>query len=122
MKTEIQSQNGVQIAQVESAAVLITDAQSALDLLFSVQHETGCSCIALNKEAVDERFFDLRTGLAGEVLQKFINYRMRFAVYGDFSRYTSKALCDFIRESNRGRHIFFVPTAEEAVQKLAFSG
>jgi hypothetical protein len=41
------------------------------------------------------------------------------AIYGDFSVYTSKPLHDFIYESNNGHDFFFVPTEEEAVNKLA---
>ncbi|MDO4829832.1 MAG: DUF4180 domain-containing protein, partial [Clostridia bacterium] len=42
----------------------------------------------------------------------------RIAIYGDFSRYTSKPLKDFMRESNRGRDVFFAATEEEAIAAL----
>ena len=58
------------------------------------------------------------SGLAGEILQKFVNYRLKVAIVGDYSRYTSKPLHDFIRESNRGRDVFFVSTIEDAVELL----
>lgn len=106
------------IALVESPAPLITDPQSALDLLATIKYETGCAQCIVEKSAITEEFFDLSTRLAGEVLQKFTNYHMQMAILGDFSAYPSTALRDFIRESNRGRHFFFVPTREEAVQKL----
>lgn len=51
---------------------------------------------------VAEEFFILSSGLAGEVLQKLINYGGRIALYGDFSHYTSKPLLDFMYESNKG--------------------
>ena len=60
----------------------------------------------------------LSSCLAGEILQKFINYGVRFAVYGDFSKYTSKPLKDFMYESNMGRDFYFQPSAELAVEKL----
>ncbi len=63
-------------------------------------------------------FFILSTGMAGEILQKFINYGVRFAIYGDFSGYTSKPLHDFIYESNCGKDIFFQDTKENAIEKL----
>ena len=56
--------------------------------------------------------------MAGEILQKFINYRVKAAIYGDYSRYTSKPLRDFIYESNRGKDFFFVSSEEEAVRRL----
>ena len=73
----------------------------------------------LDKRAVCEDFFILSTGLAGEILQKFINYRFKLAVYGDYSRCTSRPLKDFIRESNEGRDFSFVVPREEAVRLLA---
>ena len=78
------------------------------------------SCkIALNKGAVVEDFFILSTGLAGEILQKVINYQTKFAIYGDYSKYTSKPLKDFIYESNNGRDIFFVKNEEESIKMLS---
>ncbi|WP_083996437.1 DUF4180 domain-containing protein [Desulfosporosinus acididurans] len=54
-----------------------------------------------------EDFFDLKTKLAGEILQKFVNYHVRIAIVGDFSGYKSKSLKDFIYESNNGKDVFF---------------
>ena len=71
-----------------------------------VKYETGCTNIAINKGAITDDFFVLSTCLAGEILQKFINYGIRFAIYGDFSHYTSKPLKDFIYESNKGKKMY----------------
>ncbi|HWP79021.1 MAG TPA: DUF4180 domain-containing protein [Candidatus Acidoferrum sp.] len=109
---------GQLIAVVDSRDKLIVDAGSALDLMATVRYEMDCNRVAIRKEAIAEDFFVLSTGLAGEILQKFVNYRMKLAVIGDFSGYRSKPLKDFMYESNRGSHIFFVPTEEEAVKKL----
>ena len=65
-----------------------------------------------------EDFFVLSTRLAGEILQKFINYGGRIAIYGDFSKYTSKPLKDFIYESNKGKDVFFVESKEQAIDRL----
>ena len=119
MTTKIIRRNGRTIALVNSDTPLITDVQSALDLMATIQYETDSTCIALKKDAVAEAFFTLSTRLAGEVLQKFVNYNVKLAIIGDYSRYTSKPLKDFIYESNRGRHIFFVSSEEEAIEKLA---
>lgn len=118
MKTELVKNNHTTAVIVTSSQPLITDIQSALDLIMTIKYEKGCSNIAVNKEAVAEEFFDLSTRLAGEILQKFINYGVRFAVYGDFSGYTSKALKDFIYESNHGNDIYFQPSAALAAEKL----
>ena len=118
MKTEMITKNNRSVAVIHSEELLITDVQSALDLIMTVNYETGCGNIAVNKEAVTEDFFILSTCLAGEILQKFINYGVRFAVYGDFSKYTSKPLKDFMYESTMGQDFYFQPSAELAVEKL----
>lgn len=84
----------------------------------SVKYETNCNKIALNKEAITEDFFILSSGIAGEILEKFITYKTKFAIIGDFSNYTSKPLKDFIYESNNGKDIFFVENEEKAIEKL----
>lgn len=114
---EIKKMNDIAI--VNSSKMIITDVQTAMDFIMSVKYETGCSKIVLNKEAITEDFFILSKGVAGEILQKFINYQIKFAIYGDFSKYTSKPLKDFIYESNKGRDIFFVPDTETAVKMLS---
>ena len=110
------------VAVVTGEEKVITDAQSALDLIMTARYETGTNLIAVDKEAITEDFFVLSRGLAGEVLQKFINYQAKIAIFGDFSQYTSKPLKDFIYESNRGQDIFFVSTKTEAVERLANAG
>lgn len=110
--------NDIRCAVVESDGVVITDVQSALDLLMGAAYGAGTKNIIIDKRLIDEDFFILSTGLAGEILQKFVDYGGRIAVYGDYSRYASKPLADFIRESNKGRNVFFVPTEKEAVVML----
>jgi hypothetical protein len=110
--------NGVVCALVSSDIPVITNSQAALDLLMTAKYDIGTKNIIIPKNLVSEDFFILSTGLAGEILQKFVNYGGRIAIYGDYSHYTSKPLKDFIYESNKGKDIFFVATLEEAQKKL----
>lgn len=118
MNIDLIKQNGKDIAVVSSDGKVIVDTQSALDLAMTVKYETGAMNLVLDKGLVCEDFFILSTGVAGEILQKFVNYHVRAAIYGDYSRYTSKPLKDFIYESNQGKNFFFVATKEGAIQKL----
>lgn len=118
MNIEHMKDNGIDIAVISSDEMVIVDAQSALDLAMTVKYETGAMRIVIDKNAICGDFFVLSTGMAGEILQKFMNYHVKMAVYGDYSQYTSKPLRDFIYESNHGKDFFFVDTKEEAVQKL----
>lgn len=122
MKIETIWQNQQTAAVVTGEGLLLTDVQSALDLAMTVQYETDCRRIALYKENITEDFFKLSTCLAGEVLQKYINYHIKVAIIGNFDCYTSKPLHDFIYESNSGRDVFFVPTREEALERLLAQG
>ena len=110
--------NGTLCAFVDCENTVITDSQSALDLLMSAKYDIGTKNIIISKKLVTEEFFILSTGLAGEILQKFTNYGGRIAIYGDYSHYTSKPLKDFIYESNKGKDIFFVSSFDEAVKSL----
>lgn len=107
------------IAQVKSENVVITDVQSALDVVMSVEYEAKTNRIIMDKSLIEERFFDLKTGVLGEVFQKFITYGIKVAVVGDFSLYSSKSLKDYIKEANRGHDIFFVTSVSEAIAKLS---
>jgi len=112
-------ENNKEIAIVSSKEVLIIDVQSALDFMATVRYEVGCDRIILNKSALVEDFFHLKTRLAGEILQKFINYHVKIAIVGDFSMYESKSLKDFIYESNKGKDIFFLSNELQAIEKLS---
>ncbi len=87
--------------------------------MVTVKFEAGSNRVVLNKSAICEDFFNLRTHLAGEIIQKFINYRMKLAIVGDFSVYSSKSLMDFIYEINKGKDVFFLPDEKQAIEKLS---
>lgn len=110
---------GTDVVLVESPEVIINTAQDALDLMATIYYTHDCSKVIIDKACIVEDFFNLRTGLAGEVLQKVTNYHFTLAIVGDFSVYDSKALRDFIYETNRGRTVFFVPDRETALQRLS---
>jgi len=96
----------------------ITNAQDILDMMASAQYQCECIGIVLYKESLNESFFDLKTGLAGEILQKFSNYSFKLGVVGDFSQYTSKSLKDFIYECNKGNLIYFKNDLDSALSAL----
>ena len=103
---------------VTADEIVITDAQSAVDSMMTVKYETWLKNIAISKSDY-RKVFVLSNGIAGEILQKFVNYQFRIAIYGDYTKYTSKLLKDFIYESNRGREIFFTDSLQTAIEKLA---
>jgi hypothetical protein len=76
--------------------------------------------VAIPTERLSEDFFRLRTRLAGEMIQKFVNYGLRVAIVGDLTRQLaeSESLSDFVRESNRGAQVWFVADLDELDQRL----
>ena len=118
MKIEAHNLNNTKIAEVISDETIISTAEDGLDLLGNLYYQ-GFDCIVLYENNVTPDFFDLKNGIAGEILQKFSTYRVRLAIVGDFSKYSSKSLTDFIYESNRGKHINFVNSTTEALKILS---
>lgn len=77
--------------------------------------------MAIPTSRLSDDFFRLRTRLAGEVIQKFVNYRLRLALIGDISTWVgqSDALRDFVHESNQGAAVWFVPDLPALERRLA---
>ncbi|MGE5499972.1 MAG: DUF4180 domain-containing protein [Syntrophothermus sp.] len=118
MQVKIHQTGKRDIAEIISDELIINSVQDALDLM--VQEECHNSEIfILHEKNICPDFFNLRTGLAGEILQKFINYNKKLAVIGEFSKYNSNSLRAFIIECNRGRQFFFNSNAEEAIEKFS---
>jgi hypothetical protein len=118
MKIEISQIKGVSVAELISEEVLIHEVQDALDIMGDCNYQ-GSNKIIVHKKNITEGFFDLKTGIAGEILQKFSTYQVHLAIVGDFSEYTSKSLNDFIFESNKHGRINFVDSTDEAKRRLA---
>jgi pimeloyl-ACP methyl ester carboxylesterase len=109
--------DGVNVALIDRWA-RVTNPQDLLDAMANAGY-LGAGALAAYAESLGEEFFDLKTGVAGEMLQKFSNYRMRFAIIGDFSNVQSRSLRDFIRESNGGSTVCFVGSLDDALSRLA---
>jgi hypothetical protein len=118
MKIEAHNINDTNIAEVISEANVINKVEDGIDLLGNLYYQ-GFDRIIIYEKNITPVFFDLKTGIAGEILQKFSNYRVQLAIVGDFTKYNSKSLNNFIYESNKGRLINFVSTLTEALGVLS---
>ncbi len=105
----------LKIAEVVSDRVIVTSAEDSLELLGNLYYQ-GFDKIVLMDSYLCADFFDLKSGLAGEILQKFSTYKMKLAIVGNFSKYESKSLRDFIFESNKGTTVNFVDTLVKALK------
>ncbi len=118
MQLKIHHKNGVAIAELVSDNTEINEVQDALNLMGNAGFHDARKII-VRKEHLHPDFFELRTGMAGEILQKFSTYQVQLAIVGNFSEIKSKSLKDFIYESNKMGRINFLPGREEALSKLS---
>lgn len=117
MNIEIHEAEDHKIAEVTSDTFIINDTEDGLDLLGDLYFQ-GFDHIVLYKQNITPDFFDLKTGIAGEILQKFSNYRMKLAIVGNFEEHQSKSLRDFILESNKLGQINFSESLEKVLNKF----
>lgn len=117
MKVETHTVKDIRIAEIVSDELVIKTTEDGLDLLGNLYYQ-GFDRIILPAKNITPEFFDLKNGMAGEILQKFSNYRVRLAIVGDFTPYSGKSLGDFIYESNKNRQINFVGSTSEAIEAL----
>jgi hypothetical protein len=116
----VETVNDTVVLHLTEAGSPIAGGQDALEVIgeaWAVRAEV----VAVPAGRFAPAFFDLRSGLAGEFVQKLVNYRLRLAVLGDISECVraSDALRDFVRESNRGGHVWFLDGPEDLARRLA---
>ena len=118
MEVKTHTVNDINISELNSGNLIISNIEDATDLVGNLYY-SGSERVVIHERNITPGFFDLKNKMAGEVLQKFSNYRIRLAIVGDFEAYTSESLKRFIHESNSGKHINFVSSLEVAIQRLS---
>jgi hypothetical protein len=106
----------IKVAVVDCDNIIITDVESVMDFISDICFANQAEAIIIPKLCVSEEFFNLSNKIAGEILQKLTNYKIRLAIIGDFSSYKSKALQDFIRESNKSGKFLFVSDISQVLK------
>lgn len=110
---------GNRYALPEEKSYCWNNVQDALDMMAESTY-LGAKGLIIHSAQLLPEFFDLRTRIAGEILQKFSTYKMKLVIVGDFSNYESQSLKDFIYESNKVGQVVFVSSLEELVQRICF--
>ncbi|TDD37155.1 DUF4180 domain-containing protein [Actinomadura sp. KC06] len=118
MADVLEERAGVQVLLCDPNGPPIATEQDALDLIGAAF--AGAEVVAVPASRLDERFFALGTRFAGDVMQKFVNYRLRLAIVGDISRHVeaSSALRALVQESNSSGHVWFVPDLDALDARL----
>ncbi len=113
----MQTTAGTPVLVSRSAEPFIHAQQDILDLLVRGR-EAGTNLFMLRDTDFDPGFYDLKTGLAGAILQKIADYRVRLAVVGSFAMAGSGRFRELMAESRKGDLVRFAETEEEAVAWL----
>jgi hypothetical protein len=103
--------NEIKVIEIVDKNFYINDVQDFLDLICNVPSKK----IVIHKENIIEKFYDLKSGFAGEILQKASNYNIKLGIIGNFSEYKSKSLKDFIYESNKTGQIIFNESIKDVI-------
>ena len=114
---KILKENDSIFAECDHTTKLVSSEQDAVDLIgFCGYHQTNN--LLLYTDNVDESFFDLKSQLAGKVLQKCMNYYMRVAMVLSLDIKDNKRFSEMVLETNKGNHFRIFKTRDEAIDWL----
>jgi hypothetical protein len=101
---------------------MLNSEATALELIGEAKY-LGADLIIIPVERLDANFFELKTRLAGHIIQKFVTYRLQLVILGDISHYLaeSRSFRDFVYEANLGTQIWFLLNHQELTEKLSRS-
>mgnify|MGYP001611244254 CR=1 FL=1 len=102
-----------ELSEIISKEILIKNIDDALEIIGNAPSEY----LIFSEHNFEKDFFDLSTRKLGNILQKFTTYRIKLAIIGDFEKYTSQTLKDFIRESNSHGDYLFVASKAEVIKR-----
>jgi Domain of unknown function (DUF4180) len=119
MNTNSYDLHGVRIFEYPSDGPAVRSEQDATAVLGEAMAQ-GAELVLFPVNSLSASFFQLRTGLAGAIVQKFVNYRMRLAIVGAISpeALQSTALRAYILESNRGESVWFLDSMDDLAARL----
>ncbi|MDD7967009.1 DUF4180 domain-containing protein [Actinomycetospora lemnae] len=109
--------HGVGVLVLDREGPTIRDEAGALDVIGQT-YGTGVDVVAIPVDRLDPAFAQLSSGVAGAIVQKFVNYRLRLVVVGELGA-TSGPVADWVREANRGRELWFVRDLDELEERLS---
>ena len=115
MEIKIHTIDNRKIAEIISDNIVLQTVEDAVDLIGNMSYQ-GFDKLIIHEENMIPDFFELKNKIAGNILQKFSQYSMPLAIIGDFEKYESKSLNDFIFESNKGSQINFVTNIEDGLK------
>ena len=119
LSTKFYELHGVRVLELMADGTKLQTYNDAVDLIGKT-FENRAILIVIPVECLDDEFFQLKTRIAGELIQKFVQYRRRLVIVGDISRHLaeSSALRAFVNESNRGKEVWFLASIKDLNDRL----
>jgi len=119
LSTKFYELHGVRVLECVADGSKLQTYNDAVELIGKT-FENRATLIVIPVDCLDDEFFQLKTRIAGELIQKFVQYRRRLAIVGDISRHLaeSSALRAFVNESNRGKEVWFLASLEDLNDRL----
>lgn len=120
MTGAVRTLGGLPVFVLDADGPLLDGERAATDVIGEM-YGSNARTVAIPLTRLAPGFLELRTRIAGEVTQKFVNYGVRPVFVGDVSQAVagSDALRDYVRECNRGRQVWFVADLAELEARLA---
>jgi uncharacterized protein DUF4180 len=117
---EVRPLGGTPVFVCAEEGACLADYAALTDLIGEL-YSSGARLVAIPLARLGPDFLNLSSRVAGEVLQKLVNYRFQVAIVGDVAAAAeaSVPLRDFIRESNRGTTVWFVDDLAELEARLS---
>ena len=110
---------GVRVLECTHEGKRLANDRDAIDLIGEAIR-IDARMIVIPVERFDPDFFRLRTRIAGEIVQKFVQYRRHLVILGDISAYVSASptFQAFVNEANLGVAIWFVADHADLQRRL----
>jgi hypothetical protein len=105
--------SGNQIAEMQSAGIIIRSARDAADIIAQLI-EQKIDKLILHERNLAPDFWKISSGLASDILQKFADKNIDVAFVGEFDKRKSESLNAFIKEVNLKNHVLFTNDIELA--------
>ena len=105
--------------EIVSSDVPLRSEQDALDII-SLSWEHDINMLLIHGYVLSEDFFDLKTGVAGKMLQKFINYNIKVGAIIPSQIADTGRFREMVLEANKG-NAFRVFTGREEAENWLLS-
>lgn len=117
MKVQVIERGTKKYVECASTETALRTGQDALDLIAAC-FENDTNLLVLHAETLSDDFFNLRTGLAGEMLQKFMNYRVKAALILTNEQVVKGRFKELLSEANKGNDFRVFGSTGEAEEWL----